>query len=173
MRDLFGEPERSVPGLNYFPDYIERADETDLITLVDENDWMHDLKRRVQHYGFRYDYKSRQVLAESYLGNMPSWLDVWCNRLHEEGHCTNVPDQVIVNEYLPGQGIASHVDRIHCFGDPIIILSLGSSCVMDFTHIATGEKIPTMLGVRSLAVIRESPLLLGAWNPTAQNRPHR
>ena len=39
------------------------------------------------------------------------------------------PDQVTVNEYLPGQGIAPHVDTHSAFEDGIASLSLGSSCV--------------------------------------------
>ena len=153
MKNVFSQPEPSVSGLSYFPDYIDKSYEDYLISLVDSDDWNCDLKRRVQHYGFRYDYKARQVSKESYLGEMPFWLSLCCERLHKEGRCTNQPDQVIINEYLPGQGIASHVDRINCFGDPVITLSLGSPCIMEFTHMTTGEKAPIHLRARSLAVM--------------------
>jgi len=51
-------------------------------------------------------------------------------------------DQMICNYYEPGQGIAPHVDLLSRFEDGIVILSLGSSCVMDFrpvTDLATAE----------------------------------
>lgn len=41
--------------------------------------------------------------------------------------------QVIVNEYLPGQGIAPHIDDPKQFGEWVISVSLGSSCVVNFT----------------------------------------
>ena len=39
-----------------------------------------------------------------------------------------------VNEYLPGQGIASHVDSHDAFSTAIFSLSLASGVVMDFRH---------------------------------------
>ena len=35
-----------------------------------------------------------------------------------------------VNEYLPGQGIAQHVDCVPCFGGTVASLSLLSPCTM-------------------------------------------
>eukprot|EP01102_Stenamoeba_stenopodia_P014746 TRINITY_DN4938_c0_g2_i1.p1 TRINITY_DN4938_c0_g2~~TRINITY_DN4938_c0_g2_i1.p1 ORF type:complete len:190 (+),score=31.04 TRINITY_DN4938_c0_g2_i1:625-1194(+) len=44
-------------------------------------------------------------------------------------------NQITVNEYLPGQGIASHVDTHSAFEDAILSLSLCGSLVMDFAKI--------------------------------------
>jgi alkylated DNA repair dioxygenase AlkB len=62
-----------------------------------------------------------------------------------------MPDQVIINEYLPGQGISPHTDCIPCFGKTIASLSLGSPCVMDFCKGI--EKHSLMLERRSLLVL--------------------
>ena len=62
-------------------------------------------------------------------------------------------DQVIVNEYLPGQGIASHVDCVPCFGPGIAIVSLGSPCVMIFTHVQTAARHAVTLEERSLTIL--------------------
>jgi alkylated DNA repair dioxygenase AlkB len=64
-----------------------------------------------------------------------------------------VADQVIVNEYEPGQGIAPHVDCVPCFADTIASLTLGSSCVMEFTRLKTREKAALFLARRSLVVL--------------------
>jgi alkylated DNA repair dioxygenase AlkB len=64
-----------------------------------------------------------------------------------------VADQVIVNEYEPGQGIAPHVDCVPCFADTIASLTLGSTCVLEFTNVATREKVPLFLARRSLVVL--------------------
>lgn len=56
------------------------------------------------------------------------------SRLYEDTLMEVLPDQVIVNEYQPGQGIANHIDCISCFSGTVISLSLGSSCIMDFTR---------------------------------------
>ena len=65
-----------------------------------------------------------------------------------------VADQVIVNEYQPGQGISSHIDCQPCFKDTIVSLSLGSGCIMDFTNKSDKtKKVPVWLAPRSLVVL--------------------
>jgi len=62
-------------------------------------------------------------------------------------------DQVIVNEYLPGQGISAHVDCVPCFGPDVAAISLGSACTMDFTSLEGGVKAPVRLEPGSLCVM--------------------
>src|SRR5438445_662516 len=66
-----------------------------------------------------------------------------------------VPDQVIVNEYEPGQGITPHIDCEPCFGDTVASLTLGSGCVMDFTEVKGPGKASVWLERRSLVVLRD------------------
>src|SRR5262249_12082482 len=107
---------------------------------IDHNTWSTELvSRRVQHYGYKYDYRARQISSGMYLGGLPNFTVPLTSRLVEDGHFSKVPDQIIVNEYLPGQGIAHHVDCVPCFGETIASLSLGSACEMEFRHIITGE----------------------------------
>src|SRR5262245_8764451 len=103
-------PIADIPGLTYLPDYLEDTREQALIDQIDVQPWITDLRRRVQHYGYRYDYKGRSVSAEMHLGPLPGWLLPLCQELAESGRMPRFPDQVIVNEYEPGQGIAPHVD---------------------------------------------------------------
>jgi alkylated DNA repair dioxygenase AlkB len=63
------------------------------------------------------------------------------------------PDQVIINEYQPGQGITPHIDCIPCFGETIVSISLNSPCVMEFTHSNANERIVKLLEPRSLIVL--------------------
>ena len=65
-----------------------------------------------------------------------------------------MPDQLIVNEYQPGQGISPHIDCVPCFEETIFSLSLGSGCTMDFTHTKTSEKTALFLEPRSLLILR-------------------
>lgn len=139
-----------VPGLSYVPRYIDEAEEAELVAAIDASPWRHDLKRRVQHYGYRYDYRARAASESDYLGPLPDWLTPLCQRLVEEGYFQTAPDQVIVNEYQPGQGIAAHIDCVPCFGGTIASLSLGSPVVMEFTHAQTGERHDTTLEPGSL-----------------------
>ena len=101
--------------------------------LIDKQQWLNDLKRRrVQHYGFKYDYKARRVVRDMRIGKLPEWLEELAEKLCADGHMPEVADQVIVNEYEPRQGISNHIDCEPCFDNTIVSLSLGSGCFMDF-----------------------------------------
>lgn len=141
------------PGALYIADYIDGPTESRLLDAIDKSAWLGDLKRRVQHYGFRYDYKARRITSDAYLGPLPAWLRTLAEQLRDEDLFPVEPDQVIVNEYLPGQGIAPHVDCEPCFGDTIVSLSLGSTCCMEFEHIHTGQRSTQILRPRSLVLL--------------------
>ncbi len=70
--------------------------------------------------------------------------------LFEDKLFISLPDQVIINEYLPGQGISPHIDCVPYFGDIICSLSLLSPCVMEF---AQEEKVLMLLEPRSLVIL--------------------
>ncbi|WP_084454391.1 alpha-ketoglutarate-dependent dioxygenase AlkB [Algoriphagus terrigena] len=145
----------NVKGLLYIPEYITKEEHLSFWQSVNSENWLGDLKRRVQHYGYKYDYKARFIDYSMRIGELPDWVIGLAKRLHEDGYMTAIPDQLIVNEYMQGQGIASHVDCEPCFGDTIISLSLGSTCVMDFTNKMSKEKIEVFLEPRSLVVLKE------------------
>jgi alkylated DNA repair dioxygenase AlkB len=142
-----------INGLHYVPDYLTSDDATSLVAAIDAQPWRDDLKRRVQHYGYRYDYRSRSVTPEMHLGAIPAWVLPLATRLHADGYFSAIPDQVIVNDYLPGQGIAPHVDCEPCFGDVIASLSLGSACVMRFSHLDSDRVEDLPLDPGSLLVL--------------------
>lgn len=140
-------------GLEYLPDFISAEEADYLAQKIDAQSWRHDLKRRVQHYGYRYDYKARQAREEDYIGPLPPFLQVLSERLAHAGHFVSIPEQVIVNEYMPGQGISAHVDCRPCFGDVIASLSLLSSCVMQLENRKVSQKVDLALDPKSLLVL--------------------
>jgi alkylated DNA repair dioxygenase AlkB len=142
-----------VSGLKYIPEFITKEEHEQLWRAINSETWLTDLKRRVQHYGWKYDYKARSIDYSMYLGELPNWAQHFGDRLFQAGHLSKIPDQLIINEYQPGQGIANHVDCEPCFGETIISVSLGSNCVMDFINLKTKEKLEVMLEPRSLVVI--------------------
>ena len=85
-------------GLTYLENYISEDEADWLVQEIDAAPWRTDLKRRVQHYGYRYNYKSRQARQEDYLGQWPEVVQRLAERLTAEGHFQAVPDQVIINE---------------------------------------------------------------------------
>lgn len=146
----------TIDGIQYIEDYITEAQHDWALAQIDKHQWLDDLKRRVQHYGFKYDYRARKVDMDMHIGELPEWLNRLSEKLHEDRYMPKVADQVIVNEYLPGQGISSHIDCEPCFEDTIVSLSLGSGCVMNFTNkFDKTKKIPVWLEPRSLVVLSD------------------
>src|SRR4051812_25674633 len=143
----------AVPGLRYLPGFVDASQEQELLAAIDAQPWLADLKRRVQHYGYRYDYKARKVDPAMYLGPLPDWALPLAGRLAEEGLMPSAPDQLIVNEYEPGQGISPHIDCVPCFGPVICSLTLGSSCVMELSSVSDDGRVSLLLESRSLLVL--------------------
>ncbi|PYB76915.1 alpha-ketoglutarate-dependent dioxygenase AlkB [Rhizobium wuzhouense] len=141
------------PGARVIPDWITPAEETALVAFLDEGAWSDELRRRVRHFGYRYDYRARIATPESRIGPLPEDVQGLGRRMVEDGIFARLPDQVIANEYLPGQGISAHVDCQPCFGDVIVSMSLLSPCEMQFGCVATGERRAAILPPRSLLVL--------------------
>ena len=114
-------PLTEIDGLSYYMNFITPELEEELIKHVDEQPWDTAWQRRVQQYGSSYG-KARPSQAP-----IPTWLLPVCDRLTQEGFFDEVPNQIIVNEYQPGQGIAPHSDYLTS-GNIVASLSLGRSC---------------------------------------------
>ena len=142
-----------IPGLQYFTDFISKDEHRVLWQAINKETWLTDIKRRVQHYGWKYDYKARSIDYSMYLGELPFWVQPIAERLYQLNYLSKLPDQLIINEYQPGQGITNHVDCEPCFGEIIISVSLGSACIMDLINLKSKEKIELMLEPRSLVII--------------------
>lgn len=155
MRSLFNRGPEEIPhisGLRYIPEYIDDKQHDRLLEIIEKQDWVTELRRRVQHYGYRYGYGKQSSL--DYLGKLPRWAFQLASQLKKASLIEEVPDQLIVNEYQPGQGIAPHIDREKFFRDTILSLSLGSKCVMDFIHAETRERVSLLLVPKSLLIIQ-------------------
>ncbi len=146
---------RDLPsGATYHDDFLSPVEAAGAVLLLDQGDWDGGLKRRVQHFGHRYDYKARAVTRDSFLGPLPAWLENLGNRLVEVGCFDVAPDQVIANEYLAGQGISAHVDCEPCFNDTIVSISLLSCCEMIFRDKDSGARSSVILEPRSALVLK-------------------
>ena len=136
----------AVPGLTIAEGFLTPEQQAYCIKRVDsaEGQWLNDLSRRVQHYGWRYDYKARAITPDMHIGALPDWLTELSHRLYDEtGLFDRVPEQVIVNEYLPGQGIATHIDHPG-FGPTVCTISLLDDWEMDFSE-NWKDKSPALL----------------------------
>jgi alkylated DNA repair dioxygenase AlkB len=143
-----------IMGLKYVEDFISDTEHKEIWEAINKETWLDDLKRRVQHYGYKYDYKRRSLDYSMYIGDIPQWTKFIAERIVSKGFMKYLPDQLIVNEYKSGQGIADHIDCEPCFEDTIISLSLGSPCIMDFKNKGDKkDKHELLLEPKSLVVI--------------------
>lgn len=155
-REVSLELAKSIHGLELYFDFIDKVQEIELIKQIDNSKWLNDLTRRVQHYGYKYDYKSRKIDNSFFLGELPNWLKGLAQKITENNLIDFIPDQAIINEYESGQGIAPHIDCEPCFGDTIISLSLGSTCVMNYENEPNSKnKIGIFVEPRTLLLMKK------------------
>ena len=121
-RSIFDE------GAALIRDFVTPAEEVRILERIAEEPWIGALNRRVQHYGFRYDY--RGGLSDMPAPALPAWAEVMAERLRPSFGGIR-PVQCIVNEYRPGQGIGMHADH-RDFGPVVASLSLGEAWPMRF-----------------------------------------
>jgi alkylated DNA repair dioxygenase AlkB len=105
----------AIRGLRHLPEYIDAATHDDLLATVSAQPWK-DLpgQRRVQFYGYTYDYLSRSIKRT-------------------------------------GERIFTHADA-EIFDD-VVVISLGTPCVMDFEDSASDGTARLLLEPRSALVL--------------------
>ena len=144
-----------VKGLLVVKKFLTVRAQDDLMVAIDAGCWSTELERRVQHFGYRYDYKARRVSSLTVAMPLPQWGRSLVERILAADIASQNFDQLIVNEYLPGQGIAPHIDCIPCFDNEIVSISLGSSCVMRFSNQRPEQKVDVLLEPGDLLLIRD------------------
>lgn len=150
--ELFApDPPTCPPGLIYVKDWLTSSEQNILFDEVESREFDTTLSRRVQHYGAKYNYDSSVVQEIGSAPAIPPELKKLGSRLVSDGYFKREPDQVIVNEYVGDQGIASHTDR-DSFGEAIATISLIESWSMLFRG-PLDEKIEVLLEKGSLAIM--------------------
>lgn len=140
---------KNVPGLSYYPEWIDEQVENFLLAKINDGEWESSLQRRVQQFGAKYNYKDRQIDCIQ-VQQIPNWLK---NSLftHLNEVFSSTPAQIIINEYEIGQGITKHIDA-PVFGSVIASLSLLSDTEMTIGQYH-GESFKIPLHRRSLLVL--------------------
>ena len=161
-----------IPGLYLVEDFCSIAEEALLMSVLTgpHAPWApaqatptegRTIRRKVQHYGYVFDYETADVLREegkcpdipglpeSVAGSLDDvaasstvegrgWelLAVVTERIRrttfDNQQCYPDINQITVNHYMPGEGIGSHVDTPSAFGDGLLSLSLNGGTVTEF-----------------------------------------
>jgi alkylated DNA repair dioxygenase AlkB len=144
-----------VSGLYLIHEAINKEQEAWLLKKTELQDWNKELARWTQHYGFKYDYKSRDlgqpIASPKHIRLVKQHIERLLDKIDKKEILDNRRFvQTIVNRYEPGQGISPHTDS-DVFGDVICSLSTESSCVMKF--IKADKSVEMFLPRRSLLVL--------------------
>jgi alkylated DNA repair dioxygenase AlkB len=138
-----------IPGLKYLPNYITPAEEQAIVAAIDAAPWDVTWDRRRQPYGARYGRTPSEAPPP-----IPAWGRALADRLHRESVVDRPFDHMLINEYLPGQGIALHRDY-DPFDRTVVSLSLLSACVMDFRRPSDNRRESILLEPRSLLILTD------------------
>ncbi|WP_158828496.1 alpha-ketoglutarate-dependent dioxygenase AlkB [Mucilaginibacter lacusdianchii] len=145
--------ETAVPGLFLYPDFIDEATELQLLKEIDSQTWIVDYLRRLQYYGYRNELEKPYDLIP-FPVSMPPLMNQLSQQLVEKNIIVLQPDQVIINEYVPGEGLKPHKDRAY-YENQICGVNLGSGCVMRFIRGKNEEIIDVEVPRRSVYVMQD------------------
>ncbi|EFA77212.1 hypothetical protein PPL_12421 [Heterostelium album PN500] len=132
----------SIKGIYYIDDFIDEQMESTILKNVysDENQskWTQLKRRRLQNWGG--NPSSDGMLLET----LPSWLDRICESIFKQSILPKKPNHVLLNEYQYDQGIMPHKDG-PLFYPCVTILSLGSTCLIDFYKSIGEDPVESLL----------------------------
>ncbi|XP_012276991.1 alpha-ketoglutarate-dependent dioxygenase alkB homolog 6 [Orussus abietinus] len=123
----------------YIPDFISEIDETYIVKQINSAPvpkWTQLSHRRLQNWGGIPHAKG--MIAE----DMPSWLTKYIDKICDLNvfEQSVLPNHVLINEYLPGQGIMAHSDG-PLFHPIVTTISCGSHTLLDFYKRLDTEEI--------------------------------
>eukprot|EP01117_Protostelium_nocturnum_P011872 TRINITY_DN4332_c0_g1_i2.p1 TRINITY_DN4332_c0_g1~~TRINITY_DN4332_c0_g1_i2.p1 ORF type:complete len:405 (+),score=120.73 TRINITY_DN4332_c0_g1_i2:102-1316(+) len=168
-------------GLFLVYEFVSLEEEKKLVEDMERFPWSTKIGRRVQHYGFEFNYQKKYVdgKEEANVEEIPEFLHEIVERIsrlknplddsivNNRGNCIfkfseedgregnplmKPIDQITVNEYVPGRGISPHIDTHSAFEGGIASLSLDSQITMEFEH-PNGERTSVYLPRRSLVIL--------------------
>ncbi|KAL4092120.1 hypothetical protein QTP88_026680 [Uroleucon formosanum] len=143
----------------YIPNFITEEQETYIMNKVNsvpKPKWCQLKNRRLQNWGGIPHAKG--LIPEI----IPDWLKGFVDRVDslQVFPRTNRPNHVLINEYLPGQGIMPHLDG-SLFFPTISTINCGSHTVLNFYNpLKTDIEVVSSEKVYSLLLQRRSLLIL-------------
>ncbi|XP_076644262.1 putative RNA/DNA demethylase ALKBH6 [Halictus rubicundus] len=120
-----------VPNLAiYVPNFVTEEEELEIVKHVNNAPlpkWTQLSHRRLQNWGGIPHPKG--MIAE----DIPGWLQKYVNKISSCNifETNKLPNHVLINEYLPGQGIMAHSDG-PLFYPTVTTISCGSHTLLDF-----------------------------------------
>jgi alkylated DNA repair dioxygenase AlkB len=139
-----------VPGFSLRENYLSPDEEAELLNLVEDGPWQADWRRRIQQFGLGY---AGEIGGKpSWVRDFPQWLAKLGERVARDAGFERLPENCVINEYIPPLGIAPHRDY-PAFGPTIACVSLGSDVILDLIKPDRSVRVPILIPARSLWVM--------------------
>lgn len=138
-----------LQGFYYFNNVLDTKVGKDMIDFLNTQEWKSitasKTGRKVQQYGFEYDYSTRKDSDYKKIQDIPDPLiafqKIALEMTKQVSPDANVSlNQCIVNRYEPGQGISAHIDK-ETFGPVVACFTLGAGTTITFSRTINGEKV--------------------------------
>lgn len=116
-------------GFRYIPNFVDQYESNQLKEFLSEQDWKLGAlsrTRRICLFGHGCEYVDGQITQQwAMKEGLPLPLKSLARRFVDEDLCQVEPQQVLACEYMVGQSVGHHIDRVDLFGDTVLALSLG------------------------------------------------
>ncbi len=146
--------QQDIKGFTLIENFITPEYESELIKKLNNQKWVIDYQRRLQYYNYRNELvKPYSLIPIPAL--IPEFLNILIDKMINDRIITDRPDQIIINEYKPGEGLKPHTDRKLYFKELIIGLSLNSGATMVFSKQSTHEVKKIYIPPRSLYIMKD------------------
>lgn len=137
VTQLSAQDHKSILGLKYCANYLTEDEEKNLLKLLGESKELTPIthskdSRNVIQYGYTYAYNRSGVTKCSPIPEIYKKL-IDTERVKKVLGSDYEFNQLIINQYNPGQGISAHIDHTKYFGHVIFCISIGASTVIDFS----------------------------------------
>lgn len=146
---------KNLNGFSIIHEYITPDEEKKLLNQINKSEWVVDYQRRLQYYNYRNELFEPYDLIPI-PNKIPKYLDRLIDQMVSDKIIDQRPDQVIINEYKPGEGLRPHFDRKDYYQNVIIGISLGSGTIMEFyKNKPVPEKKKIYIPPRSLYILKD------------------
>ncbi|CAH6420970.1 Alpha-ketoglutarate-dependent repair dioxygenase AlkB [uncultured virus] len=148
-----------IPGLYYIENYLSSEEQTKILKNIYESIKLINIgsksSRRVAHFGYEYSYNGSGIKKIDAIPDFYTNLidNAKINKIIKTKILKDKMEQLIINEYLPGQGISQHIDHVKFFGPIIICLTIGSGCEIEFINKFTKTKKSLYVAPGSLYIM--------------------
>lgn len=166
LNDILLQKIGEISSISYGKDVIGEECEQRLLHCIQsmgthQKAWRQLKARRLQCWG-EFPQSSTGKAEDNLSQPMPAWLELLIDSLVQQGVFgeSTRPNNVLINQYNPDEGILHHTDG-PAYHDRVAIISLGSDTILSFRKKLASDQIGIEFGgdVCSVVMKRRSMLM--------------